>query len=1171
MKKDQVMHTFHRQRHPVGRPACGLAAFTAVIVGSSFFVWTSTASAQSEDTGGESTTVETSTGGYTTFGKDEVARSELLPEEHQPTRPPTAQELESGDPMELMKRDFALYLGAAESFREDVRDLIEIRYNRERERIAGQYEQKIQVLEREERQRRLEAIARFEEFLRKYPNDEFYSPDAMFRLAELYFERASDDYLARTQNYEQQLAAYERGETSTEPDVPTPNFQKTISLYVDLLTRFPQYRHADAARYLLGYSYEEMEQVEPALAEYNVLVTNHPSSRFLPEVWTRIGEIYFDENKPDSLAKAAPAYSKVLEHRDSPYYDKALYKLAWAYYRMDDYDRAVSGFIGLIDYADEQRKLTGKTGSELRSEAIQYVAISLSDEGWGGMERARSVLTPIDQKEYTAEIWKRYGEILFDQSRYPQSIEVMEITIAKYPNNAQNPIVQAKIITAYERMRDFDGATRAREVLVEKYGDQSEWAKANADDREALGQARELTERSLESAALFHHRQAQAHKKNNDTKNARESYARAAQNYQIFLDRYPDSKNAYDFTFFLAECLYYSDDYLGAAHTYSKVRDSNADNRHLGDASLSAVISYEKEIEKREAAKQLEKVKVLTAAERKDRPLSPQPLPEIRVELIQASDRYLTLLPDHERAPAIAYRAAEIFYHYDQLDEARRRFEAIVVRYPSNEVARYSANLIIESYLAVEDWDNVEKWSQQLMDATAKSQGGSEADIAAQKAFSEQLKDFKVGARFKKAEQLNAAGDFEQAAETYVALVDESPDHEFADKALFNAAIAFEKVKRFDTASKIYQRIYDTYPKSELADRSLFRVGVNYEKGFDFGPAVEAYTKLVERYPNSEHRADALYNVAVTLENQQQYGQAAAAFKRYATTFPRREDAGDVFYRSAEVYEKMKAWPEMISTLNQFIQSYGRDRKQTQRVVEAYKKMGDAQQKQSQGKSAIAAYKNCLKEYKARGLKPQDRAGRFAGQCAFEIAEDLFREYDAVRLVGTGKVQAAALTKKATMQRTVEATYRDVFQYKRAETTLAALYRIGHSYERFAESMYRAEVPPEFKNDQDLADEYRLQLEEKAQVLERKAEQAYRKANEEAVKTKVTNEWTQRILEGLNKYAPEEFPVQKTGKSSLQTFTVSGHAMDSLDRDPRAADPNASGVTAPISSEGDDS
>jgi hypothetical protein len=63
-------------------------------------------------------------------------------------------------------------------------------------------------------------------------------------------------------------------------------------------------------------------------------------------------------------------------------------------------------------------------------------------------------------------------------------------------------------------------------------------------------------------------------------------------------------------------------------------------------------------------------------------------------------------------------------------------------------------------------------------------------------------------------------------------------------------------------------------------------------------------------------------------------------------------------------------------------------------------------------------------------------------------------------------------------------------------------------------------------------------------VLERKAESAYRTAYEEAKKTRVINEWTQRILEGLNKYAPDEFPVQKEGKSVLQTTTLTGNGLD---------------------------
>jgi TolA-binding protein len=334
----------------------------------------------------------------------------------------------------------------------------------------------------------------------------------------------------------------------------------------------------------------------------------------------------------------------------------------------------------------------------------------------------------------------------------------------------------------------------------------------------------------------------------------------------------------------------------------------------------------------------------------------------------------------------------------------------------------------------------------------------------------------------------------------------------------------------------------------------LFRTGVNAEKGFDFPGAIKAYTKLVERYPESEHRADALYNVAVTLEKMQQYGQAAKAFARYATTFPSREDAPEMFFRSALVYEKMQAWTEAIQSFRQFIKNYKSRRSEGPRIVRAFKKIGEAFTAVKKSRAAVAAYRDCVSEYDRRGYGPRDKASAYAGQCAFEIAEDQFRAYDVIRLVGTGKKQVKSLTIKAKKQRAVEKAYSGVFRYKRVETTLAALYRIGFTYERFAESLFNAEIPPEFRSKPELADEYKLQLEQKAEVLERKAERAYRKAYDEAIKTKVANAWTQRIREGLNKYQPDEFPVQKEGLPAMQTFTISGHGLDTLgDAEPRKA------------------
>lgn len=1090
---------------------------------------------------------DTSTGSVDPLDEEERPESgpgSLIPaDEAEPPPPPSADELEALEGfealLELRQAELERYATVADSFATDLRDQIEIQYEAQKTALALQYDKAIEELEEEERQRRLEAIARFEAFIAKYPNNPTYTPDAMFRLAELYFEKSSDEYLLASRRYENELLAWDEGRRETEPTAPEPNYEDTITTHRRLLREFPNYRFADAARYLLGYSYGEQEQTEQALQAYQSLVENHPTSSFLPEVWTRIGEIYFDRSDVASLENAIDAYSQVRQYPDSPYYDKALYKIAWTYYRLDRFDEAVAAFIELIDYADEQKELTGVSGSELRAEAIQYVAISLADDAWGGLGRAQQVLGPIEDEPYTGELWMQYGQVLYDQTRYDLAIQVLGYAIAKYPENPKNPEAQELIVRAYEQQRDFDGATRAREKLVEDYSRGSEWYAANQANEDAIRKAESLTERSLYTAAIFRHRQAQAYKSEGRLADARKNYQAAADAYQKYLERFPKSSNAYDFEFYLAECLFYSGAYAQAASQYEDVRDSTVNNEHLEAAALSAVITYEKLVEEQVKRGEIPNYPLDTAAERSGRPVEPKSLAEIRAQLVEASDRYLTLIPDGERSPAIAYRAGEVFYRHDQFPEARRRFEDIVAKYPSDDVARYASNLIIESYLAVEDWAAVEKVSNRLMEvATA----GETDDISREK-FVGQLQTFKVGAQFKQAEKYDAAGEYEKAADTYVRLVDENPDHEFADKALFNAAIAYEKVKRFDTASQVYDRIYEKYPQSDLAPRALFRVGINAEKGFDFPTAVAAYQRLAKRYPDSENRADAMYNMAVVLENNQDYEDAAEMYRRYATEFPRREDAGEVYFRSALVFEKMGDWPRMIDTLRSFIRDYRRDPEQRERIVLAHRKIGDAEKAQDDLQAADRAYARCLSEFRNSRLPIRSPAGADAANCALERAEAKFREYDAIEIRGTGRRQVRALQRKARAQREVEQAYREVFDYKRVEPTLAASYRIGHSYERFAESLFTAPIPEEFQDDEDLAMEYKMQLEERAAVLERKAEAAYRKAYEEARRTKVTNQWTRRTLEGLNKYAPKEFPIQKQGKPMIQTVVISGRGI----------------------------
>jgi hypothetical protein len=118
----------------------------------------------------------------------------------------------------------------------------------------------------------------------------------------------------------------------------------------------------------------------------------------------------------------------------------------------------------------------------------------------------------------------------------------------------------------------------------------------------------------------------------------------------------------------------------------------------------------------------------------------------------------------------------------------------------------------------------------------------------------------------------------------YIAVVDENPAHEDADKALNNAAVAYEHLQRFVSAKAVWQRIVDEYPQSKFLDDFLFRMAVCQMKSFDFDGAVTTFLRLADdrRFVHSQYHADAICNAAVLLQGLHSYRRAALLFERYA-------------------------------------------------------------------------------------------------------------------------------------------------------------------------------------------------------------------------------------------------------------------------------------------------
>src|SRR5450755_1717183 len=275
-----------------------------------------------------------------------------------------------------MGRAMDSYEVEATEFRHDVQLLVQKKYEEKRSALGASYERAIRDLEVLQRKERLDAIAQFEEFLQRYPDDARYTPDVMFRLAELYYERSSDDHLLALREYEEKLKTTESNPSAEPPPEPMPDFRPSIAIYQQLLTHFPAYKLNDAAYYLLGYCLEKQNDFDNGQVAYKTLIARYPKSKFVTEAWVRIGEYYFDAyNDPKALTKAAEAYEAAVKDKQSALYDKALYKLGWTYYKMDRFDEAVSRFLALADYYEAQKKEQGaETGGDLRNEALQYAA-----------------------------------------------------------------------------------------------------------------------------------------------------------------------------------------------------------------------------------------------------------------------------------------------------------------------------------------------------------------------------------------------------------------------------------------------------------------------------------------------------------------------------------------------------------------------------------------------------------------------------------------------------------------------------------------------------------------------------------------------------------------------------------------------------------------------------
>ena len=1068
-----------------------------------------------------------------------------------PAAPPAKAEevpLPSDLPIELAA-DYRRYFEAARSYKQALDEVGREGYKARRTALKSEYADRLTREEANEKQLRGDAIVELERFLSRYPQHPRHSPEAMFRLAELLFERTSETFIGQSK-------------AQTGEMVALPDYNPSVDLYRRLLRDFPTYRNNHLATYLLGYCLGEMDHDEEARQAFLGLVCankfaplatpaapvgrkNKPpydgcealksDGKLTAETWTRLGEYHFDRGELDA---AIFSYQQAVPFRDSPYFDKALYKLAWSFYRADRFTDAVKHFDELVVLAD-QKKLGEpgkKEGFALRSESVQYLALSFAERDWdgdgkddpvAGLGRAELFYKNRESEPHVREVFHRMGDVLFDRTEYARSAEVYKRAIALWPLAAENPRLQDRVVLTMERQRNFEQALREREQLARTYVEGSEWAKQNRDNEAALSEGLQLADLALMNVVLRRHESAQKLREQakGDPKlreQAVEEYRQAAASYEAYLKQHPGSKDRYEYSYYLAESLFFGEKYPEAAEAYEKVRDADPKGKYLEDSAYGAIKAREAVITAfyQQSA---QKEPPLPQAGKLVPPVVALPLPDEVAKLQYAYDRFGLLLPDSAKVALFSYKAGEIDFRYLRFSQMRVRMADIVAKFCKDERAVDAGNALLVSYNIDGDLEKLEEWTARLKD---KGCGGSSQVAQTQQGS---IKKLSQQVRFKKAELLLAQKRFAEAALLFIELVGQDPRGPDSDKALFNAAVAQESDHRYGAATETYERIVREYPQSSLVDESLFRSAVNHQRFFDYDKAVTAYQQIGTdpRFKGSTHRHDALYNAALIAENDQRYALAADLWKQYAQSDKTSADeAATAYFRAALSIEKLGPASRAEQELSQFVSRYGGNAGILPQVVEAYLRLSRVQQKQGNPFDATESLKRTAQL--GQKLPPGSDAAEYAAEAAFLLAEQKLQEVERLKIGGSGKDLEASITAfNKKVQETV-VVYDRVLSYKRANHTLAAYFRMGYVFELYAKAFLAAPCPPEVRRlGSEACDLYKNKIEENVAGIEEKALQRYAVTLEQAQKLGVANQWTKLARQRANAYKPEAYPLTK--------------------------------------------
>ena len=664
------------------------------------------------------------------------------------------------------------------------------------------------------------------------------------------------------------------GDTGTMPtgapgaDAAPKGPLEAIALYKKLLTEYPNYKDNDQVLYQMARAYDELGRTDEAMETMERAIRANPNSVHFDEVQFRRGEYFFTRRK---FRDAENAYTAITNlGARSSYYELALYKLGWTFYKQELYEEAVQNYMALLDYKvstgynfDEKHEKEDE-----RRVADTFRAVSLSFSNLGGPEAVQQYFSSTKSRSYEDRVYSNLGEYYLTKLRYDDAAKTYNAFIALHPFHPAAPRFSMRVVETFTKGGFPKLVLASKRDFASKYGLQAEYWQHNKP--EELPEVLAYLKTDLKDLATHYHAEYQS---SQDANEKLANYHEALRWYGDYLNSFPKDAESPTINYRLADLLFENKDFGEAAKQYERTAYQYPANAQSPAAGYAAVYAH------REQLKVTDK----------------QNLEAVKRDTIASSLKFADTFPTHAQAAAILGAAADDQYEMKDFRGAVTSAQRLIDKYPAAEMPiRRSAWIVVaHGSFELAEYPQAEHGYTEVLKVTPESDESHAKFV-----------DNLAASIYKQGELARNAQDYRAAADHFLRIRTAAPTSTIRPTAEYDAGAALIELKDWKKAAGVLEAFRSTYPKHKMAGEATRLIARAYRESGELSHAADEYERLASESPDENVRRESLLVAGDLYQQSKANDKALEAYGRYITQFPKPiEAAVETHFKMAEIHK----------------------------------------------------------------------------------------------------------------------------------------------------------------------------------------------------------------------------------------------------------------------------